>query len=89
MLHDLHPQAPINPSDINTIQGKYPLVPQLPGAVPGHEGVAKVLETGSRVRHTRHSSISQHVQIDGRQATESSTCGFQPLFVHECMVQGL
>lgn len=42
-------QAPINPSDINTIQGKYPITPKLPGAVPGHEGVAKVLATGNKV----------------------------------------
>eukprot|EP00201_Polytomella_parva_P005358 CAMPEP_0175081190 /NCGR_PEP_ID=MMETSP0052_2-20121109/25985_1 /TAXON_ID=51329 ORGANISM="Polytomella parva, Strain SAG 63-3" /NCGR_SAMPLE_ID=MMETSP0052_2 /ASSEMBLY_ACC=CAM_ASM_000194 /LENGTH=346 /DNA_ID=CAMNT_0016352093 /DNA_START=118 /DNA_END=1158 /DNA_ORIENTATION=+ len=37
--------APINPSDINTVQGKYPLKPNVPGAVPGHEGVAEVLES--------------------------------------------
>lgn len=42
------PQAPINPSDINTIQGKYPLKPPLP-AVPGHEGVAEVVALGSQV----------------------------------------
>jgi hypothetical protein len=45
----LHVQAPINPSDINTVQGKYPLVPKLPAAVPGHEGVAKVVQAGSKV----------------------------------------
>jgi hypothetical protein len=42
-------QAPINPSDINTVQGKYPLQPSLPG-VPGHEGVGKVVKVGSKVR---------------------------------------
>ena len=42
-------QAPINPSDINTVQGKYPLVPPLPGAIPGHEGVARVVRSGSQV----------------------------------------
>lgn len=42
------PQAPINPSDINTVQGKYPLRPALPG-VPGHEGVAEVLRAGRKV----------------------------------------
>ncbi len=41
-------QAPINPSDINTIEGKYPLKP-LHG-IPGHEGVGEVVATGARVR---------------------------------------
>ncbi|XP_019869633.1 enoyl-[acyl-carrier-protein] reductase, mitochondrial [Aethina tumida] len=40
--------APVNPADINTIQGKYPSKPQLP-AVPGNEGVAKVICTGPGV----------------------------------------
>ena len=43
------PQAPINPSDINTIEGKYPLKPELPG-VPGHEGVGVVEAVGPKVR---------------------------------------
>lgn len=42
------PQAPINPSDINTVQGKYPLKPPLPG-VPGHEGVMRVIAAGDKV----------------------------------------
>ena len=42
------PQAPINPSDINTIEGKYPIKPPLP-AVPGNEGVGVVREIGSEV----------------------------------------
>ncbi len=41
-------QAPINPSDINTIEGKYPIKPPLP-AVPGNEGVGVVREVGSEV----------------------------------------
>jgi NADPH:quinone reductase-like Zn-dependent oxidoreductase len=49
-------QAPINPSDINTVQGKYPLQPSLPG-VPGHEGVGKVVKVGSKVR-CRHVSLA-------------------------------
>ncbi len=40
--------APINPSDINTIQGKYPIAPPLPG-VPGHEGAMRVVEVGEKV----------------------------------------
>ncbi len=40
--------APINPADLNTIEGKYPLVPPLPG-VPGVEGVAVVEAVGAAV----------------------------------------
>ncbi|GAB4818504.1 hypothetical protein N2152v2_005550 [Parachlorella kessleri] len=41
-------EAPINPSDMNTIEGKYPLRPDLPG-VPGHEGMGVVEAVGPRV----------------------------------------
>jgi len=34
--------APINPSDINRIEGVYPVRPSLPGAVGGYEGVGQV-----------------------------------------------
>ncbi|CAH0563454.1 unnamed protein product [Brassicogethes aeneus] len=40
--------APVNPADINTIQGKYPSKPPLP-AVPGNEGVGKVEKVGGGV----------------------------------------
>lgn len=40
--------APINPSDINSIQGSYPLSPQLP-AIGGNEMVGIVTETGTNV----------------------------------------
>ncbi|VDP84580.1 unnamed protein product [Echinostoma caproni] len=40
--------APINPSDINTIQGVYPVKPSLP-AVAGNEGVGRVMSCGSKV----------------------------------------
>ncbi|XP_043281280.1 enoyl-[acyl-carrier-protein] reductase, mitochondrial isoform X2 [Venturia canescens] len=40
--------APVNPADINTIQGKYPSKPQLP-AVPGNEGLGEIIEVGSGV----------------------------------------
>lgn len=40
--------APVNPSDINMIEGSYFLKPPLP-AVVGNEGVAEVKEVGSRV----------------------------------------
>lgn len=41
--------APVNPADINTIQGKYPSRPPLP-AVPGNEGVGEVIEVGPGVQ---------------------------------------
>lgn len=40
--------AAVNPADINTIQGKYPSKPPLP-AVPGNEGVGRVINVGSNV----------------------------------------
>ncbi|XP_063943112.1 enoyl-[acyl-carrier-protein] reductase, mitochondrial isoform X2 [Daucus carota subsp. sativus] len=41
--------APINPSDINRIQGVYPVKPQMP-AVGGFEGVGEVHSIGSAVK---------------------------------------
>jgi trans-2-enoyl-CoA reductase len=40
--------APINPADLNVIEGKYPVLPALPG-VPGVEGVGVVEEVGVEV----------------------------------------
>ncbi|XP_067627556.1 enoyl-[acyl-carrier-protein] reductase, mitochondrial [Eurosta solidaginis] len=40
--------APINPADINTIQGKYPVKPKFP-AVGGNECVAEVIVLGQKV----------------------------------------
>jgi trans-2-enoyl-CoA reductase len=41
--------APINPADLNAIEGKYPVRPALP-ATPGMEGAGTVIELGSAVR---------------------------------------
>ena len=41
--------APINPADLNAIEGKYPLRPQLP-ATPGFEGAGVVVDLGSEVK---------------------------------------
>uniref|UniRef100_A0A8C2FH03 Enoyl-[acyl-carrier-protein] reductase, mitochondrial n=1 Tax=Cyprinus carpio TaxID=7962 RepID=A0A8C2FH03_CYPCA len=41
--------APINPSDINMLQGTYAILPELP-AVGGNEGVARVMEVGDKVK---------------------------------------
>src|SRR5204863_6071232 len=40
--------APINPADLNQIEGKYPVRAQLP-ATPGFEGAGIVAEVGSNV----------------------------------------
>ncbi len=40
--------APINPADLNQIEGKYPVRPQLP-ATPGFEGAGVVTELGENV----------------------------------------
>lgn len=40
--------APINPSDINMIQGLYPVLPDFP-AIGGNEGVGQVVHVGSNV----------------------------------------
>ncbi|MCJ8328984.1 MAG: zinc-binding dehydrogenase [Lentisphaeria bacterium] len=39
--------SPINPADINVIEGTYPILPSLP-AVPGNEGVAEVIDPGDQ-----------------------------------------
>ena len=44
--------APVNPSDVNTIQGRYPVAPETSvahGMVPGHEGVARIVHVGPKV----------------------------------------
>jgi trans-2-enoyl-CoA reductase len=51
--------APINPADLNAIEGKYPIKPALP-ATPGMEGVGIVVETGSAVRNL---SVGTHVLL--------------------------
>src|SRR3979409_1479940 len=42
--------APINPADLNSIEGKYAIKPALP-ATPGMEGAGVVMEVGSAVRN--------------------------------------
>jgi mitochondrial enoyl-[acyl-carrier protein] reductase / trans-2-enoyl-CoA reductase len=41
--------APINPADLNQIEGKYPLRPNLP-ATPGFEGAGVVIDLGESVK---------------------------------------
>ncbi|XP_014097658.2 enoyl-[acyl-carrier-protein] reductase, mitochondrial [Bactrocera oleae] len=49
--------APINPADINTIQGKYPVKPKFP-AVGGNECVAEIIAIGKNVSKL---TTGQHV----------------------------
>lgn len=44
--------SPINPADLNVVEGKYPIRPELPG-VPGVEGVGVVEEVGAEVKDLR------------------------------------
>ncbi|KAG1925039.1 enoyl-[acyl-carrier-protein] reductase, mitochondrial, partial [Pimephales promelas] len=44
--------APVNPADVNMIQGSYPILVPVP-AVGGNEGVGEVLEVGSDVTSLR------------------------------------
>ena len=44
--------APVNPADVNAIEGKYPVRPTLP-ATPGMEGAGVVVELGRAVRDLR------------------------------------
>ncbi|KAJ8385913.1 hypothetical protein AAFF_G00178750 [Aldrovandia affinis] len=40
--------APVNPADINMLQGTYPILPPFP-AIGGNEGVGEVVEVGSGI----------------------------------------
>jgi trans-2-enoyl-CoA reductase len=48
--------APINPADLNQIEGKYPIRPELP-ATPGFEGAGVVVEVGSDVKGLTNDSL--------------------------------
>ena len=48
--------APINPADLNQIEGKYPIRPELP-ATPGFEGAGIVVELGENVTNVRAGTI--------------------------------
>ena len=41
--------APINPADVNSIQGTYAILPERLPAVPGGEGVGEVIHVGDQV----------------------------------------
>jgi trans-2-enoyl-CoA reductase len=48
--------APINPADLNQIEGKYPIRPELP-ATPGFEGAGIVVELGETVTNLRSGTV--------------------------------
>src|SRR5438067_698609 len=48
--------APINPVDLNVIEGKYPIRPELP-AVSGSEGAGVVTAIGSAVRDLKPGAL--------------------------------
>lgn len=48
--------SPINPADISTVRGSYPISPALP-AVPGSEGVAQVISVGSGVKDVKEGDL--------------------------------
>src|SRR5437899_10393048 len=62
--------APINPADLNQIEGKYPIRSPLP-ATPGFEGAGVVVETGAKVRHV---STGAHVILPHNLGTWREAC---------------
>ena len=48
--------APINPADLNQIEGKYPIRPQLP-ATPGFEGAGVVVDLGRNVTNIAEGAL--------------------------------
>ena len=49
--------APINPSDVNSIQGTYAILPERLPAVPGGEGVGEVVHVGHQVQRQKWREI--------------------------------
>src|SRR5438270_2095049 len=62
--------APINPADLNQIEGKYPIRFPLP-ATPGFEGAGAVVEAG---REAGHVSIGAHVILPHNLGTWREAC---------------
>ena len=54
--------APVNPADLNFIEGTYGRKPDLP-AVPGIEGVGRIVETGEGVTGLKTGSLA--IQLGG------------------------
>src|SRR5439155_18707633 len=67
--------APINPADLNQIEGKYPIRFPLP-ATPGFEGAGVVVETG---REAGHVSIGAHVILPHNLGTWREACAVKAI----------
>ena len=65
--------APINPADLNSIEGKYPIRPPLP-ATPGMEGAGLVVQLGSEVRDL---AIGTHVILPHSFGTWREACAIR------------
>ncbi|XP_067581276.1 enoyl-[acyl-carrier-protein] reductase, mitochondrial isoform X1 [Pseudorca crassidens] len=67
--------APVNPSDINMIQGNYGLLPKLP-AVGGNEGVGQVVAVGSSVTRVKPGDwvIPANAGLESSSLRSSATC---------------
>lgn len=64
-------QAPINPADINQIQGTYGIKPSLP-AVPGNEGVGVVRAVGNEASFLSCSPALRILESSCEEATNLS-----------------
>jgi len=62
--------APINPADLNAIEGKYPIKAELP-ATPGMEGAGVVVEVGTAVRDLK---VGAHVILPHSLGTWREAC---------------
>lgn len=62
--------APINPADLNAIEGKYPIKAELP-ATPGMEGAGMVVEVGTAVRDLK---LGAHVILPHSLGTWREAC---------------
>ncbi len=62
--------APINPVDLNVLEGKYPVLPELP-AIPGTEGAGVVGALGKEVRDLH---IGQQVILAARGGSWREAC---------------
>lgn len=65
--------APLNPADINAIEGKYPVRPTLP-ATPGMEGAGVIVELGNAVRNL---SLGDQVILPHNFGTWREACAIQ------------
>ena len=79
--------APVNPADMNMIQGVYPIQPQLP-AVGGNEGVGTVVKVGTVLDRNRGfvGSLIGDVIEGGRHG--DPTIGGQWDMADACCLQG-